>query len=384
MYKLSATAIKSLPVGKYNDGAGLWLFKRSLDSGQWVLRVTVFGRRREMGLGSLRTVSLKQARESASHWRSVANEGKDPVWERQKQVQISKNADHTLAAIAIETFEARKAELKGDGKAGRWFSPLENHILPKLGKTPVEYIHQVAIKEVLQPIWHTKADVAKKALNRLGIVLKFAAASGFEVDLQAVDKAKQLLGKSRHSPSNIPSMPWREVPAFYQSLNELSVSHLALRLLILTGSRSGPIRMLKLNQIDGDVWTVPGEMMKGQKDKTPDFRIPLSAEALKVVKAAMPFERGGFLFAAPRKGVLSDATMARLMQRRGMIARPHGFRSSLRVWLAEETDAGSELSEMILAHRVGTKVSRAYQRSDMIEQRRNYLNRWSEFLLYSM
>lgn len=380
IHKLSALAVKTLPAGKYNDGAGLWLFKRFVDKGQWVLRVTVFGRRREMGLGSMNSVSLKQARERTSHWRSIAADGKDPLWERQKERQSANHYSRTLEVIALEAFEAKKSELKYDGKAGRWFSPLQNHILPKLGKTPVEFVHQVAIKDALGPIWHAKADVAKKALNRLGIVLRFAAAKGLEVDLQATEKAKQLLGKSRHQPTNIPSLPWKEVPAFYDSLDELSTTQLALRLLILTASRTGPIRNLRLDQICDDIWTIPGEFMKGPKGKTPDFRIPLSPEALKVVELALPFQRDGYIFAARKKGILSDAAMAKLMERRGLAARPHGFRSSLRVWLAEETDIGHELAEMMLAHSVGNRVSRAYQRSDMIDQRRMYLDRWSDFV----
>lgn len=87
--------------------------------------------------------------------------------------------------VADAAFEARKAELKGDGKAGRWFSPLELHVLPKLGKVPVEDIDQRDIETVLMPLWHTKAETARKALNRLGIVLKHGAAMGYDVDLQA-------------------------------------------------------------------------------------------------------------------------------------------------------------------------------------------------------
>lgn len=117
----------------------------------------------------------------------------------------------------------------------------------------------------------------------------------------------------------------------YQYLvDEQNVTHLALRLLILNGSRSLPVRALKLNQIEGDVWTIPAQLMKGTKGKTLDFRIPLSQEALNVVDLARPFSRNGWLFAAPRVGMISDATMSRLMERRGLSRRlqdigNHGF-----------------------------------------------------------
>ncbi|MDF1778529.1 MAG: integrase arm-type DNA-binding domain-containing protein [Rhizobiaceae bacterium] len=383
LHKLTAIAVKSAGPGKHNDGHGLWLVKRVDNRGQWVLRLAIFGRRREMGLGSLADVSLKQARDSAAHWRGIAKSGKDPIQERTRLSLEARYSDTSLRTIAIEAFEARKAELKGDGKAGRWFSPLELHLLPKLGDTPVGLIHQNIIKDVLAPIWHVKADVAQKALNRLSIVLRYAAAKGIDVDLQATAKAKELLGRSRHKIQHIPSIPWMEIPDFYVSLQELTVTHLALRMLILTGARSLPIRMMRVEHIADDTWTIPGELMKGPKGKTEDFRIPLSVEAVRVINLTLPLSRNGLLFAAARGGTLSDATMSRLMERRGLDARPHGFRSSLRMWLAEATDATHEVAEMTLSHSFGNSVTRAYQRSDFLDQRRELLERWGRFVANS-
>jgi integrase len=284
LHKLSATAIKAAKPGKYNDGLGLWLVKRANGGGQWVLRLTIFGRRREMGLGSMAYVSLKQARDLAAKWRAVARDGKDPVFERHAERNNLLASSTTLRVMAEEAFEARKAELKGDGKAGRWFSPLATHVLPKLGNRPVSQIHQSDIRDCLAPICHEKADAAKKAMNRLGIVLRYAVAKGHEVDLQATAKARELLGKSRSVPGNIASLPWKDVPAFYRSLDELTVTHLALRFLILTGVRSSPVRAMRFDQIDGRTWIIPAELMKGIKGKTQPFRAPLSMEAMRVVE----------------------------------------------------------------------------------------------------
>ncbi|WP_345741760.1 Arm DNA-binding domain-containing protein [Ruegeria faecimaris] len=136
--KLSAAAVKAAGPGKHNDGAGLWLHKRQDDGGQWFLRITVHGRRREMGLGSIADVSLKEAREHAEQWRAFARKGLDPIKEREKQRREAERNLHCLADVALDAFESRKAELKGDGKAGRWFSPLELHVLPKLGRSPAQ------------------------------------------------------------------------------------------------------------------------------------------------------------------------------------------------------------------------------------------------------
>lgn len=134
---------------------------------------------------------------------------------------------------------------------------------------------------------------------------------GLDVDLQATEKAKVLLGQSRHVARHIPSMPWAEIPAFYASLGWEARSHLALRLLILTGVRSANLRGLHLDEIDGDVWTIPAEKMKGRKGKTRDFCVPLSTEAQRVIAAAKPQAVAGLLFGNSRGSVLSDVALTK-------------------------------------------------------------------------
>ena len=376
--RLSAGFLKSAPVGKHCDGAGLWLVKRDTGGAQWVLRVTVHGRRREMGLGGFPSLGLADARKLAERWHNVAAAGRDPIKERAAEERAARREDITLAILTADAFEARKAELKGDGLAGRWLSPLTIHVLPKLGKVPVTDLDQRDIRDTLAPIWHTKADPARKAMNRLSIVIKHAAALGLDVDLQATEKAKALLGKSRHVAKNIPAMAWADVPEFYASLEEPTLTHIALRLLILTGVRSNPLRNIRLDQIEGDIWTVPAEGMKGRKGATEDFHVPLSTEAQRVIDMARPHARNGFLFPNTRGGVISDMTLSRLMERRGLEARPHGFRTSLRTWLAEATDAPHEVAEAMLAHVVDGGVVRAYRRTDYLEQRAKLAERWAD------
>jgi integrase len=335
-----------------------------------------------MGLGSLSYVSLKEARTSADGWRRLAREGVDPIKAREKQRRDARRNLHVLEDVARDCFETRKAELKGDGKAGRWFSPLELHVLPKLGKVPISEIDQRDIRDTLSPIWHSKASTAKKAIERLSVCLQHGAALGLEVDLQAVAKARALLGAQRHTVTHIPSLPWKEVPAFYASLEPNTVTHLALKLLILTvGTRSKPLRFMRSEQISDDVWIVPAENMKSRQGAGKDFRVPLSKQALLLIEEAKAFERDGFLFPSVRKGVISDATMSRLMERRGIEARPHGFRSSFRTWCSEAADIPWEIAETCIAHSTGGKVERSYKRTDFLDRRREVMQRWADFLV---
>lgn len=380
--RLSSKAVHALGEGKHLDGAGLWLVKQARGGGKWVLRVSIYGRRREMGLGAFPAVSLAEARGLAESARAKVRSGVDPIKDRQQTRREAARELHLLTDVAKDAFESRKASLKRDGAAGRWFSPLELHVLSALGKIPISEIDQIDIRNCLAPLWHTKADTARKALNRLAIVFRHAAALGLEVDLQATDKARALLGQSRHKPQNTPALHWQAVPSFYASLSDGTSTHLALRLLILTGVRSAPLRFIRLDQIEDGIWTIPAEVMKGRKGATSDFRVPLPPEALAVIAEAEKQARDGFLFPGSRKSsVISDATMSRLMERRGMDARPHGFRSSLRDWLADTTDAPHEIAETVLGHVMGTRVERAYRRTDYLEQRMSLLKRWETHVI---
>lgn len=379
--KLTVKAIKTSPKGAYGDGGGLLLRKTDRNNGQWIYRFRLDGRQRQMGLGGLNKVSLSKARQLRDECQALVIDGIDPVSERKKarQAQVVKTV--TLADVAVIAFVARQAELRADGKAGRWFSPLELHVLPSLGKRPIVSITQNDIKNTLGPIWHEKADTARKAINRLQIVFKHAVAMGLDVDIQAVDKAKALLGKQRHQVKNIPSMPWGEVPEFFSSLDEGTPVQLALKFLILNpGARSKPVRFLRAEDIEKNVWTVPAEMMKGQKGHTHDWRTPLSTESLAIIEASAPFERNGWLFPNQSgRGVISDASMSRLMERRGLEYRPHGFRSSFRTWSAE-TGQRRDIAELSLAHKIHGRVEASYLRTDFLEDRAAMAQLWSEFV----
>ncbi|MEM9207506.1 MAG: integrase arm-type DNA-binding domain-containing protein [Pseudomonadota bacterium] len=365
---------RSLVAGKHADGQGLWLFKQRRDGGKWILRFVIGGRRREMGLGRWPDVSIAEARERASAARRLVRDGLDPINERQKKKLAQRKL--TVAEAIDGCFTARQAELKGDDLAGRWMSPLSTHIIPKIGKLPVEDIDQHVLKSVLQPIWHEKPDVARKAMNRINLTLKHAAALGLYVDLQATMKARVLLGKQRHEPQHIPSLPYQEMPYFYAWLRSKdTVAAVALRFLILTAARTSEVRFARFEEIDIGVWSIIAARTKtGQ-----DHRIPLSGEALSCLSFS-PSSSGDLLFPTRTGKPLSDAAMAMLMKPEGYEARPHGFRASFRTWLEEQTDAPYEAKELALGHRVGNDTVRAYQRSDHLETRMPLMEAWADFL----
>ncbi|SFI65039.1 tyrosine-type recombinase/integrase [Jannaschia pohangensis] len=385
---LTATRIKALEIGKAEDGAGLRIVKGNRASGQWVWRYTdPTGRRREMGLGSWPTVSLAAARDARDGWAAVRADGRDPIAERRVEQRKARQTGRTLAEVMQAAFDARKATLRDEGEAGRWLSPLQVHVIPALGTRDIEGLTQADFESVLRPIWHDKAAVAKKAYGRLRIVLRHGAAQGYEVDANGLLNARHVLGTQETTEQNIPAMDWRHVPKFYATLGDGATGHLALRFLMLTNARSRTVRFARLDQIEDGVWTIPGEgdgaRMKGLKKRVADFRLPLSLEAQKVITLARQTARDGWLFPGTTRSkspVISDATMTKVLKDQDLEARPHGFRSSFRTW-AEDTNAADDtLAEMCMAHATGSKVSRAYRRSDRLEARREVMEAWSNWV----
>ena len=271
--------------------------------------------------------------------------------------------------------KANRHDLKDSGRSGRWLSPVKVHVIPKLGDMDIRALDFSEIKAVFDPIWRTKTSAAAKGLDRLGKVMRYAETELPELDTRIVPRVRVALGNQRHKVTNIPSMDWQDVLAFYATL-DTSAGALAMRLLILTASRGTPVRLAHIGQFDGDTWVIPAANMKSSRE----FRIPLSDEAQRVVDLARPLARNGFLFCGPRGKPISDMTMAAILKRRGLPYRPHGFRASFKTW-AEVTAQDWTLAEMSLDHLVGNKVERTYQRSDLLDRRREVMQRWSEAIL---
>ena len=372
---LNPLKAKSLDVGKHADGHGLWLVKRTKLAGKWMLRLVVSGKRREMGLGPWPDVSIAEARERAAKARRDLRDGIDPIAARAGQ--RARPPKMTLAAAIAGCFEARQAELKNEGHAGRWMSPLSVHIIPTIGAVPVEDVDQILLRDTLAPIWHEKPSVAVKALNRIGLSLKHAAALGLDVDLQAVLKTRALLGKQRFAVTHIPSLPYGDAPAFFGWLQkQSSTSARALQFLILTAARTSEVRFATFDELDGDTWVLAPERTKTGHE----HRIPLSSQALDLIVQQRADHDGQTIFPNESGKPLSDAAMAAFLKREGYDARPHGFRATFRTWVEEMTDTPYEVKETALGHRVDTKVVQAYQRSDRLEKRRVLMQAWADYL----
>lgn len=385
---LTAVKIRAAAPGRLSDGGGLILDKSEDGTGKWLYRYSIAGRRRDMGLGSYPPVTLADARRARDEWAALLLRGLDPISERERQRAAEKAAidktDPTLAEITSIVFEARKAGLRGEGVRGRWRSPLDLHVLPKLGKRRISTLHQADIRDVLAPIWRRKAPTAEKAIQRLGIVLEDAKLAGHEVDPFIVKAARHLLGPQKHVIRHIASTAWQEVPALYRRLDNLSSSHLCLRMMILTAVRTDAASGMALEEIEGDTWTVPADRIKAKEGKAKPFRVPLSAPALEIVETCREFYGRGLLFPGHRGKAISSTGLEKALNTIGEAGRPHGLRASFRSWVQDTRAADWDVAETALGHTVGGEVERTYARSDLLDLRRILMDKWAAYLTASV
>lgn len=380
MGKLTATKIRNLKgPGKYGDGDGLYLRIGDSGKGYWIIRCQFNGRRRDIGLGPLSLMSLAEAREGAYLIRKDIYNGLDPIAERKK------------AKLVIPTFrDAAKqvhAEYRVAWKSGKhqkqWMTTLEKHVFPKIGNRLVNDIEGPVIRDVLAPIWLTKPETARRVKQRIGVVLDWSYANGLRASEAPLRSVGRGLPKQPKKDNHFAAMPYEEIPEFLKYLRtKENVSRLALEFLILTATRSGEVRGATMDEINSSnhLWTIPAERMKMGKAHT----IPLSTSALHVLERVRPYFAPVSNLIFPGKNVkrpLSDMTLIKVLRVAELPYTVHGFRSSFRDWVAEQTSYSGEIAEAALAHSIANKVEAAYRRTDYLEKRRPLMQDWERFCI---
>lgn len=352
----------------------------------WSLRISVAGKRREMGLGGFPDVTLADARRRARDEREKADKGIDPITERKAaasalRAQLAKALTFKAAALAyIETHEPSWRNAK---HAEQWRNTLAS-TYPTIGVMQVRDVALPHVLAVLQPIWKTKTETASRLRGRIESVLDWATARGYREGLNPA-RWKGHLDQLLPAPGKITkaghhaAVPVGAIGTFMRTLRgQEGVGAKALEFVILTAARSGEARGATWAEIDldGATWTVPGDRMKMRKE----HKVPLSNPALALLQGLPRVAGTDLAFPAPRGGVLSDMTLVAVMRRMGVAAVPHGFRSTFRDWCSERTNYPREVAEMALAHAIGDKVEAAYRRGDLFEKRRSMMADWAKFL----
>ena len=385
MANLTAAKVRNAGPGRYSDGNGLILVVWPSGSRNWVQRITIDGKRRDIGLGGYPAVKLAEARETARANRETVRAGGVPLAVRDRAVP-------TFEAAAIRRHAELAPGWRNPKHAAQWIATLRQYAFPTFGGRPVSTITTAHVLSVLTPIWHAKPETARRVRQRIIDVMDWAEAHGHRArDFSARGVAAVLKRQNGHGPkAHFRALPYGDVGGALAAVREsqaTTATKLAFEFLVLTAARSGEVRLATWAEIDmeGRTWTVPAERMKAGRE----HRVPLSRAALDVLnqaRAAATRQRyrgdnpAALVFPAPRGGPLSDSTISKLIRELGIQAVPHGFRSSFRDWAAEQSNAPHAVMEAALAHTISNKAEAAYARSDLFDRRRELMDAWAAYL----
>ena len=373
--RLTTGFVRSAAPGRYCDGQGLYLYVQTSGARSWVQRLVIHGRRRDLGLGSVALVPLAEAREKARANRKLAREGGDPLAEKRRAEKMP-----TFAEAARRVLEQKRAGWQSSRHPQSWWTSLERYAFPRIGARPVSAVTSAEVLDVLTPIWHVKAQTARRVRERIRAVLEWAVAVELRSD-NPCDRIGPVLGPQRATVEHMRALPHQDVAAAVARVRASSgadVVKLAFEFLVLTVARWGEVRGAEWTEIDtaGRVWTIPALRMKAKRA----HRIPLPRRAAEILDAARTLGDGPLVFPGRNGAPLSEKRLRRLLQRQGIAAVPHGFRSTFRDWAAERTNHPRDVIEAALAHVVSNKVEAAYARSDLFERRRRLMADWAAYV----
>ncbi len=379
MKQLTHNELKAITEpGHYRAGETLYLFVTKTRAKSWVQRITIHGKRRDIGLGSFKLISLSKARQRALINRVLVAEGGDPLAEKRKAKMP------TFREGAIKTYAALKPRWRNDKHAKNWMQIMEKYAIPVIGSEPIDRIGREDVLRILTPLWSKRAETARRLRQKMRAVFRWAQAHGFIENNPAGEMIDGALPKQRAIKEHFRALHYKDVAGALDTIAASGASlpaKLALRFLILTAARTGEILGATWDEVDVETktWIIPADRMK----MTRAHRIPLSDAALDVLEQARILDdTSGLVFpSVSRPGKpMSNMTLTKLLKDNGLADRAtvHGFRSSFRDWCAD-TGKPREIAEAALAHVVkGTEG--AYFRSDLFERRRALMSQWADYL----
>jgi integrase len=381
--KLTKKLVQNLGAGRHGDGNGLYLVVDPSGARRWIVRVVVKGQRNkkgaplrtDFGLGNGDLVTLHQARERALEYRRMAKQGLNPRFHGKQEVP-------TFEEIAQQVHIERLPTWKNAKHGQQWINTLRDYAFPKIGRMPVDSVGQPEVLMCLSPIWTEKHETARRLSQRIKTVLDVAKSKGFRVGENPITEIKdaKVLPKVTAKPKHHKAMKWQEVPNLYlelQTRNAMAAK--ALMFTCLTGSRTSEVLEMEWSEVnlENHIWTCPAERMKGGVT----HRVPLTAEMIEIIEPLQAMASKFVFEGQKRHQPLSNMSMLMLLRRMKVEGvTVHGFRSTFRDWVSETTNTPREISEMSLAHKVGSIVEQAYARSDLLDKRRLLMERWSKYV----
>ena len=374
--------------GRYTDGQtkGLNLQVKKNGGKYWNYRFCHAGRRIDLSLGAYPDVNLKEARIRSIKARAdLASTGLLPAIHR-----VDKTPEPQLQAPLFKDFAAecilsKSPEWRNTKHSAQWTSTIDQYANPILGEMTIDQIGTDDVLKVLKPIWNTKTETASRVRGRLEWILAVAITKGLRSPhnpaawrghLETILPRPKKIKSVRHHAA----LPYEHLPSLIEKLHDTdSPVALALEYLILNATRTSEVTGALREEItDNGLWIIPAGRMKANKE----HRIPLGSRSLGIIETAEYLGKDSPYIFSVRGRNLSNMAMAMLLRRLGYPeVTVHGFRSTFRTWVAEETDHANEVAEMALAHTISNKVEAAYRRRDLLSRRRSLMADWEAFCL---
>lgn len=386
--RLTARQVATLKEpGRHADGGGLYLRITAAGARAWVFMAVTDGKRAEVGLGPASSVPLATARRLAAEMRESVAGGNDPRAVLHPAKEAEAPPVPTFGAFAETHIASVEGGWRNPVHRQQWRNSLRDYA-SLLRDKPILDIATDDVLAVLQPIWLSKSETAKRVRGRIEKILDAAKARGLRPSdamnpaawrghLALLLPSTSKLARGHHA-----ALPWPEAPAFMAALRDRpAMAARCLEFVILTTARSGEALGATWGEIDlsAKLWKVPADRMKAGAEHV----VPLSEAAVSLLEKLRPenpaaadpvFAVGG--------ATRSNMAMAMLLRRMGRDdITTHGFRSTFRDWAGDATNFPRELIEQALAHTIQNKAERAYRRATAIERRRELMAAWTDFIL---
>ena len=371
---------------KLADGYGLYLFVMPNGSKYWRFVYRYREKQKTYALGVYPEISLKEARDKTVELRKILHAGKDPAIEKKKlKCMHRQNAENTFETIAREWYDNKK-ESWTPKYAKEILKRLEDDIFPEIGVYPIKEIEPPFLLQVIRKIESRGAvDLAKRQLQKCGEVFRYAIATGRGVRDPSADIGDALkVVKSDH----FASIDINEIPDFLSVLRSnkarlYPTTLNALKLMMLTFVRTNELINARWEEIDfaRKLWTIPAERMKMKKVHL----VPLSEQAIEILKEqrnkAGKWEHVFPSLYKPRQPI-SNNTILGALRRMGYQGRMtgHGFRSLAMSTIKQELGYRHEVIDRQLAHMPKSKITRAYDRADFLDERKVMMQDWANYL----
>ena len=280
------------------DGGGLYLLVSPSGAKSWVLRTVVQGKRCDLGLGSVRLVSLAEAREQAAWLRKIARAGGDPLAERHR----ARRHVPSFEMAARQVHASHAAGFRNEKHRKQWLASLSGAVAT-LGTKRVDAITSADILSVLSPQWLAKPETSRRVLQRLRVIFDWCRAQGYCSGDNPTLGLTKVLPKHRSIQKHHPALPYQGLPTFLQALRDSDASEsvkLAFEFTILCAARTGEVLRATWDEVELGLqtWTIPGSRMKTGVE----HRVPLSRRCLEILEQARVLSNGGAYVVSRQQG----------------------------------------------------------------------------------